>query len=67
MSAGHQLVGLISIYLAGEDKSTISVPDTTQSTIKLALMLTISVPTMAMFLLLDEFWATSEPKSDGAS
>jgi hypothetical protein len=30
---GHQLPGLISIYLAGEDKSTKSVPATTESTI----------------------------------
>ena len=49
---------LISSYLAGEDKLTKNVPATAESTIKLA---------MAMFLLLDEFWATSEPKSLGAS
>jgi hypothetical protein len=53
--------------LAGEDKSTKKFPATAESTIKLALMSTSSVPMMAMFLLLDEFWATSEPKSLGAS
>jgi hypothetical protein len=31
------------------------------------LMSTSSVPAMAMFLLLDELWATSELKSVGAS
>jgi hypothetical protein len=30
-------------------------------------MSTLSIPMMAMFLLLDEFWATSKPKLLGAS
>jgi len=58
----HQLPGLISIYLAGEEKSTKHFPVTTESTILLALMSTSSVPMMAMFLLLDKFWATSKLK-----
>jgi hypothetical protein len=63
----HQLPGIISSYLAGDDNSKKNVPATTESTILPALMSTSSVPTMAMFLLLDKFWATSELKSVGAS
>jgi len=59
--------GLISIYLVGEDKSSKNVIVTTESTILLALMLKSSVLTLAMFLLLDKFWATSKLKSIGAS
>ena len=33
ITAVHQWPGLISIYLAGEDKSTKNVPATTESTI----------------------------------
>ena len=60
-------MGLISIYLVGEDKSTNNVPAITESTISLALMSTLSIPTTAKFLLLDKFWATSKLKSIGAS
>ncbi len=63
----HQLPGLISIYLAGEDKSTKHFPATTESTILLALMLTSSIPTTAMFLLLDEFHTFCGLKSGEAS
>ena len=63
----HHSSGLISSILAGEDKSTKNVPATTESTILLAFMLTLSILTMTMFLLLDEFWATSKLKSVGAS
>jgi hypothetical protein len=43
--------GLISIYLAGEDKSTKKYPPLQNQ----PLMSTSSVPMMAMFLLLDKF------------
>ena len=35
--------------------------------IQLALIPKLTNPTMEMFSSLDEFWATSEPKSGGAS
>jgi hypothetical protein len=37
------------------------------TTIKLALIPKLTITTMEMFSSLDEFWATSEPKSGGAS
>jgi len=58
--------GLISSYFAGEDNSTKNVPATTESTSLLALMSTSGILMMAVFLLLDKFWATSELKSVGA-
>jgi len=46
--------------MAGEDKSTKKFPPLQNQPFN-------SIPTMAMFLSLDEFWATSKPKSGGAS
>jgi hypothetical protein len=40
-------------YLAGEDKSTKNVPSTAEFIIQLALMLTLSIPMMAIFPLLE--------------
>jgi hypothetical protein len=63
----HHPPGLISGFSGGKKKSQNKNFDDHIITIYLALTSTSSVLTMEMFSLLDEFWATSEPKSGGAS
>jgi len=61
--------GLISIYLAGEDKSTkkCSPHYRINHLTSIALLSTSSIPTMAQFSPLDEFQTFSGQKSGGAS
>jgi hypothetical protein len=63
----HHSPGLISNYLAGKKKSQNKNFDDHTRTILLALIPKLTIATMEMFSSFDEFWATSKPKSGGAS
>jgi hypothetical protein len=52
--------------LNGEDKLK-KIPAIIESTIQLALMSSLSIPKLAIFTLLDEFWMLCGLKSGGAS
>jgi len=76
---GHHSPGLISSFLAGGKnvehflcvKETVELvpehPHRTHRVNPSSITSESSVPTMVMFASLDKFWATSEPKSGGAS
>ncbi len=62
----HHFPAVISSYLVGDNTSSKKLPATKVSTIQLALMLTLCVPTMAMSISFGEFPLKRQPKSGGA-